>query len=207
MRAASVMQFGLGLALLACQEKAPVRDEAITGLQVALMERLRSDQAIRDTVFGNGAPMDALAVARMQRVDADNTTWLKQQIRMRGWPSPAKVGKAAGDAAFLLVQHATHDPTFQRMILDTISLAFERGEVDGQSYALLFDRVRTQAGQKQRYGTQAKLVGKRIVFERMEDSARVNSLRKTVGLPSLEVYRRTLDSVYFSKAKPAPNPR
>ena len=144
--------------------------------------------------------MDSAAIAGMLRVDSTNTAWLKSEIQRNGWPSPTRVGAAASAAAFLIVQHATHDPAFQRAMLDTIALAFDRGEIDGQSYALLFDRVRTQAGEKQRYGTQAKLKGAKVVFDPIEDSLKVDSLRASVKLPTLAQYRRVLDSVYFGKA-------
>jgi hypothetical protein len=172
-------------------------ETARQALQVELLERVRADQAIRDTVFGRGTSMDPGALRRMLTIDSSNTAWLKQQIRTHGYPTSARVGKAAADAAALIVQHATHDTLFQRQMLDTISAAFARGEVDGQSYALLFDRVTVQAGGRQRYGTQARLVSDALVFDPIEDSSRVDSLRATVGLPPLAVYRRTLDSVYF----------
>lgn len=193
----------VGAALVTgCTGGAPERDPAVTALQIELLERGRRDQAIRDTVFGAGLAMDQGALRRMLAVDSDNSSWLKEQIRLHGFPTTAKVGKGAADAAFLIVQHATHDPGFQRAMLDTITAAFARGDVDGQSYALLYDRVTVQSGGKQRYGTQARLEGSRVVFDAMEDSAHVDSLRSTVGLPSLAEYRRTLDSVYFRKDKP-----
>lgn len=188
------------VSLAACEGEPPQRDPAGTALKVQLLERLRADQAVRDSVFGRGLQMDGPAVASMLRVDSANTTWLKAEIVRNGWPSPTRVGAAASNAAFLIVQHATHDPPFQRAMLDTIALAFEKGEIEGQSYALLFDRVRTQAGEKQRYGTQAKLKGNRVVFDPIEDSLKVDSLRATVKLSTLADYRRVLDSVYFGKA-------
>lgn len=182
----------LALAIGACGG-----ETAREALQVELLERVRADQAIRDTVFGSGTSMDPGALSRMLKIDSSNTAWLKQQIRTHGYPTSARVGKAAADAAALIVQHATHDTLFQRLMLDTIAAAFTRGEVDGQSYAMLYDRVTVQAGGRQRYGTQARLVSDALVFDPIEDSSRVDSLRATVGLPPLAVYRRTLDSVYL----------
>jgi hypothetical protein len=189
---------------LACERDSRDRDPAVTKLQIELMTRVTADQAIRDTVFSKGIALDPATISRMEQVDRDNTSWLKDQIRKQGWPSASKVGKAASDAALLIVQHAVHDPPFQRMALDTVTRLFEKGEVEGQAFALLFDRVKTQAGEKQRYGTQAKMNDRKITFEPMEDSSKVDSLRKTVGLPPLAVYRQTLDSVYLGKTTPAP---
>jgi hypothetical protein len=196
---ALLLAFAIG-----CTEASREKDPRITALQVELMTRGSRDQAIRDTAFDKGIALDPATLGRMEAIDRDNTSWLKEQIREGGWPSPARVGKAASDAALLIVQHATHDRAFQRMALDTVTKLFETGEVDGQAYALLFDRVRSQAGEKQRYGTQARLANGKLVFDPMEDSSKVDSLRQTVGLPPLAVYRRTLDSVYFGRSQPEP---
>lgn len=195
----ALLPIGLG-----CDRDPRDKDPAITKLQIELMTRVSADQAIRDTVFSKGIALDPMTISRMEQVDRDNTGWLKDQIRKTGWPSAAKVGKAASDAALLIVQHAVHDPPFQRMALDSVTKLFEKGEVDGKAYALLFDRVKTQAGEKQRYGTQAKMNDRKITFDPMEDSTKVDSLRKTVGLPPLAEYRRTLDSVYLGKTQSTP---
>jgi hypothetical protein len=186
------------LVLAACGERDDV--DAITALRVELLDRGHRDQAARDSVFGRGMEFDSSALRRMQQVDMDNTQWLKELVAREGWPTTARVGEEASKSAFLILQHAVHDPEFQRMMLDTIAQAFARGEVDGQSYALLHDRVAVQSGGRQRYGSQAQLRNGRIVFSPMEDSSKVDSLRRTVGLPPLAEYRRVLDSVYFRKA-------
>lgn len=195
----ALLPLGLG-----CDRDPRDKDPAITKLQIELMTRVSADQAIRDTVFAKGIGLDPMTISRMEQIDRDNTSWLKDEIRRTGWPSAAKVGKAASDAALLIVQHAVHDPPFQRLALDSVTSLFEKGEVEGKAYALLYDRVKTQAGEKQRYGTQAKMNDRRITFDPMEDSSKVDSLRKTVGLPPLAEYRRTLDSVYLGKTQPEP---
>lgn len=187
-----------------CDNGPPEKDPRITELQVELMTRVQKDQAIRDTAFSKGIALDPMTIARMEAIDRDNTSWLKEEITQHGWPVASKVGKAASDAALLIVQHAVQDRAFQRSALDTVTRLFEKGEVDGQAFALLFDRVKSQAGEKQRYGTQAKLTDGKLTFDPMEDSSKVDSLRSTVGLPPLAVYRRTLDSVYLGKTPAEP---
>lgn len=188
--------------LAACGDGTPQRDPEVTNLQVELLGRVAREQGMRDSVFLRPGAPDAVLMGRIEGIDRDNTSWLKEQVAAHGWPSRAKVGDRASQAAFLIVQHATHDPAFQRQMLDTLTLAWQRGEVDGESYALLYDRVQSQAGQKQRYGTQARMVGGALVFDPIEDSANVDSLRRTVGLPSLAAYRRVLDSVYRLPSPP-----
>ncbi|MBL8959633.1 MAG: hypothetical protein JNJ98_07270 [Gemmatimonadetes bacterium] len=189
------------LVLAACAtEERPMRDPATTALQVELLERGSRDQAIRDSAVRPGGGLDSALAAEMGRIDRDNAAWLKGEIARHGWPSRDKVGERASEAAFLIVQHATHDPAFQASMLDTLTQAWARKEIDGESYALLFDRVQTEAGRKQRYGTQASFVGGAIVIDPMEDSTKVDSLRQTVGLGTLTDYRRVLDSVYRATA-------
>lgn len=168
-------------------------------LRIELLDRGHRDQAVRDSLFGKGTDFDPAAMRLMQQVDMENTTWLKELVARDGWPTAATVGAEAANSAFLILQHAVHDPAFQRMMLDTISRAYARGDVDGQSYALLYDRVTVQSGGKQRYGSQMQIRNGRIVFDPIEDSAKVDSLRASVGLPPLAEYRRVLDSVYLRK--------
>ena len=181
-------------------DERPERDPAITALQIELLERVSKDQAIRDSAVRPGVGLDSVLAAEMGRIDRDNVAWLKGAIARHGWPSRDKVGERASEAAFLIVQHATHDPAFQSSMLDTLTEAWARKEIDGESYALLFDRVQTEAGRKQRYGTQASFVKGTIVIDPMEDSTKVDSLRQTVGLGTLVDYRRVLDSVYRAAA-------
>ena len=193
---------GLVVFLVGCTaaDERPERDPAITALQIELLERVSKDQAIRDSAVRPGVGLDSVLAAEMGRIDRDNVAWLKGAIARHGWPSRDKVGERASEAAFLIVQHATHDPAFQSSMLDTLTEAWARKEIDGESYALLFDRVQTEAGRKQRYGTQASFVKGTIVIDPMEDSTKVDSLRQTVGLGTLVDYRRVLDSVYRAAA-------
>ena len=75
-------------------------------------------------------------------------------------------------------------------------------EARADEHALVFDRVSVGSGHPQRFGTQAKLVNGRVVFEPIDDSAHVDERRAQLGLPSLEVYKHLLDSLYTPRAKP-----
>jgi hypothetical protein len=46
-----------------------------------------------------------------------------------------------GQAAWLLVQHADHDPAFQRVCLELLGGAVRAGEADVRHHAYLTDRV------------------------------------------------------------------
>ena len=61
---------------------------------------------------------------------------------------------AAADAAWLMAQHAIHDPEFQRECLGLLEAAVWQGEASPRNLAYLTDRVLVHEGRPQRYGTQ-----------------------------------------------------
>ncbi len=168
-------------------------------LRRELLVRLATDQAVRDTLaqfFQSGRSPDSAFVARMSAVDAANTSWIKGVIVQCGWPGRSLVGTDGANAAFLLVQHAGNDPAFMASALPLLERAVVNGESKATDYALLFDRVAVAAGGRQRFGTQAKLIQGRVVFDPIDDSIHVDTRRAQMGLSPLATYARLLDSLY-----------
>ena len=93
------------------------------------------------------------------RIDADNTAWLKAQVRQFGWFTVARDGEQASEAAWLLVQHADRDPTFQEEVLAILAKLQDSGANTRINYAYLADRVAVNAKRPQTYGTQGHCVG------------------------------------------------
>ena len=173
-----------------------------TALSRELLERVRIDQAIRDTMvqlLQAGRPFDSTFAARMAAIDSANTTWLKAVVARRGWPGRSEVGPEASNAAFLIVQHAVHDSGFQARALSLMERGVAKGEVRGADVAMLADRVAVHRGQPQRYGTQARLVEGRLVLDPIADSAHVDARRAALGMPPLREYVRVLDSMYTAR--------
>ncbi len=169
------------------------------GKRPELLQRVRLDQAIRDTfaaqLRSTGTITQPVA-RRMRAVDSSNTAWLKPLIRQLGWPTVAAVGRDGVEAAFLLVQHADQDTAFQASVLPRLNSAYTAGNIDGESLAMLTDRVAKAQGKPQRYGTQATIRNGTVIIDPIEDSAEVDARRARLGLPPLAAYKRTLDSVY-----------
>lgn len=132
------------------------------------------------------ARLDSLDEANAKRVDA--------LIRKHGWPGPALVGTDGTEAAFLIIQHA--DLAFQKEALPLVRKAYQRGELDGQSLALLTDRVRVGEGKPQRYGTQANIQNGEITLQPIEDSTQVDERRAQLGMPPLSEYIEQLKATY-----------
>jgi len=111
-------------------------------------------------------------------------------IERYGWFKIRTFGPAADTHGWLLVLHCDHDVAFQRKILALLDELRGKGETAQANYAYLFDRVALNEGRKQRYGTQGAVVSGRWEPDPLEDLAKVDELRKSVGLEPLDEYRR-----------------
>lgn len=124
-------------------------------LRQELLDRFKQDQAIRDELIKKGVEKpDPAVMARMNATADANAERIRAIVRQYGWPGPELVGQEGTNAALLLVQHA--DNALQKEMLSLVEQAYKKGELAGQSYALLLDRVLVGEGKPQVYGTQAK---------------------------------------------------
>ena len=113
---------------------------------------------------------------------------LKKIIEKHGWPGYNMVGKEAAEAAFLIVQHADKDFTFQKMALQLLQKAVSIRDADPKHMAYLIDRVKVKENLPQIYGTQINWVNGRPQPFPIEDEENVDERRIEVGLDSLAAY-------------------
>jgi hypothetical protein len=178
------------------------RDEV---LRRELLTRLDAEQAVRLALARKqqqGLAADSLDVERVLAIDTANTAWLQRVVLERGWPGRSLVGVDGANAAFLLVQHADRDTAFQARVLPLLERAYAAGEAQGPQVALLTDRLAVARGRPQVYGSQADILGGRIVLKPIADSASVDARRTRMGLPPLAEYVRVLDSLYAGGRQP-----
>jgi hypothetical protein len=176
-------------------------------LRQELLQRVEQDQAIRNELIKKGIEHpDESVLARMKVIDVANTERMRAIVRQYGWPGPELVGQDGTEAAFLLVQHA--DLALQKEMLPLVEKSYKSGQLSGQSYALLLDRVLVGEGKPQVYGTQAKRIeewkGREPVLQPIEDEANVDKRRAEVGLSPLSEYRELLKKMYFPQEKGKP---
>lgn len=137
-------------------------------------------------------------------LDRRNTARLKEIVGAIGWPTKELVGDAA-TKAWLLVQHADHDPAFQRQCLELMKAAPE-GEVEKSDVAMLEDRVNVAEGKPQRYGSQLHVDenGHYGPYP-IEDIEHLDERRAEVGLePFAETYeymKRVYAQIQSNKKK------
>ena len=117
---------------------------------------MQRDQDYRTRGMDPDMPADERAdlIREGSQADRRHTARLKEIVAEFGWPTRSMVGKQAALAAFLIVQHADHDPDFQSRCLPMLVEAAQHGEVSKGHVAYLTDRVRVKQGKPQLYGTQ-----------------------------------------------------
>jgi hypothetical protein len=164
---------------LALGTRREVAAEEVKKIQAELARRRTLDQAVRRDRSRHG---------EMAKVDADNTSYIKEVITDVGWIDVARFDQGAADAAFLLVQHSG-DLSLMLAALPEIEKDVRAGRADGQNFALLYDRTQLMSGGKQRYGSQVRETenGGLVVYK-LEDPDRVDARRKALGLGPLRDY-------------------
>jgi hypothetical protein len=192
-------------------------DPGSPALRDELLHCVEQDQAARTAMVewmrthggasavGANMPPDRLAewkelATRVEKIDANNTKWLKTVLDQHGWPTRSLVGKDGANAAWLLVQHADRDVKFQRQCLDQMA-KLPKDEIAPQEVAYLTDRVLLAEGKKQLYGTQFITIDGKLRPQPVEDEANVDTRRAEVGLPPLAEYAKTLEQQFAPKPK------
>lgn len=147
-------------------------------LREILLEMYRVDQEMRSKNLTDTSHWDYL-------VDQGNTAIMKEIVSDIGWPTISKVGEDGSQAAWLLVQHADHDISFQQQCLALMKAVME-GDINKGDIAYLEDRILVNSGKLQLYGTQFDGAKKHLVPRPIQDPASVDKRRATMGLGTLE---------------------
>jgi hypothetical protein len=126
------------------------------------------------------AAMDA-AAAPIEAVDAENQAALLAMIPPEGWFLKSRYGAKAAEAAFHIVQHS--DVTLWRRFLPVLEPLVASGEIDGQSYAMMFDRLAISEARPQRFGTQWRCDGGKYRPYPIENADRLDERRSAMGIP------------------------
>jgi hypothetical protein len=154
--------------------------------------------------FGFQSPqMDSLwkVISDKDSVNLEIVTGI---LSRKGWLGPYEVGERASMAIFLVIQHS--DSLTQVTWLPAMRTAVQQGKARAEDLALLEDRVLTEQGKGQLYGSQVKQGpdGKAAFFP-IQDEPNVNKRRAAVGLGPLEEYARYF-GIDYHLPSPPPSP-
>lgn len=135
--------------------------------------------------------------ALQNSIDSANLQRITEIIEeIGGYPGKSLVGDTASRTAFYVLQHAPD--SIQEVYHELIMNAAKNDELDKSKAALYHDRYLMHKGEPQVYGTQLSTKFRRdsITGETIDitflspiaDTTNIDSLRKSVGLGSLEEY-------------------
>lgn len=174
-----------------------------------LVQRYARDQAVRHALISQGTSQmntHSAAWEKMLAVDKDNLAWLKPQIESNGLPTVQQVGANGLEAAWMLVQHAGTDPSFQVEVLKKLKPRLNAEPYMRSDYAMLADRVRLSQHKKQLYGTQLTLKHGEMVLQPVDNPAGLAQRRAAMDLMPLPDYMCEMHLMYHTPVKSAPRP-
>lgn len=123
----------------------------------------------------------------MKAIHDKNAEILSGIMEKIGYPTQDKVGEAASQAAWLIIQHAIGQPAFMKNSSRLLEIAVEEGQADPINLAYLSDRIAVFEQQLQQYGTQFDWDEEgKLSPEPYDDRQKVDERRKALGLNSLE---------------------
>lgn len=164
-----------------------------------LLSRTLTDQAIRGAlssfhgrkIYFIAPPAPALRAYDeylfnlMCNADEDNLNWLRDQVATNGWFDIRRYGRAADQAAWLMVQHADGAPGYQAYIAAVLEVKARTGDTDPRNYAYLRDRIAVRSGRSQPFGTQMECVNGKWLMPEVEDPEDLDARRAAYGLSPL----------------------
>lgn len=126
-----------------------------------------------------------------QQQDSINLAETRAILDQHGWLGVDQIGKKANESLFLIIQHA--DSSVMHKYFPLLIQSYELGQTPAKYYAMMLDRVLTDLGQKQVFGTQFKKENDRFVTFPLEDAKGVEQRRKRVGLEPLAKQLKALN--------------
>ncbi len=137
----------------------------------------------------------------LTEMDYFHTQTTKDILAIHHWINISTFGLQADNQAWLLVQHADHDPQFQTKCLLRLENLYQQNETHPKNYAYLYDRVAVASksfGMKQKYGTQCSISDSGEVSLHPYDGTikDINARRNQVGLSSIEDYLEQIQKMH-----------
>lgn len=128
---------------------------------------------------------------RVSEIDEALLAELLAMLPEEGWFTRSRYGDAGSQTAFLIVQHSNVE--MWRRFVPVLEPLVATGEVNGGAFALMYDRLEMSEGRPQRYGSQMQCENGRFKPYRLEDPARVDEWRASMGLSPLADYQAIFD--------------
>jgi hypothetical protein len=131
---------------------------------------------------------------------------LERIVKQYGYPGFRQVGAKSANNFWLLVQHADAHLDFQRQMLKLMLPEVKKKNAAAVDYAYLTDRVATNSGQPEEYGTQVVYKGAGLnitaVPASLRDPKNVDKRRAAIGMEPLQDYLNRMTEMTRQMNKP-----
>jgi hypothetical protein len=158
-------------------------------LQKQLLNMVQQSKQIQAT-----QKSDATEALKSMAADISqlHTQTLNEIVLLQGWPTKAQVTEQGVIAAFTLVSHSNNLSFQQNMLPLIIQSYMDKQGMSGEAVAIFTDKVSIAQGKNQVFGTQADLIGGKLVFFKIENEDSVDQLRAQMGMTTLAEYKKIL---------------
>ena len=162
-------------------------------LQKQLLNMAQQSQQIQAMQKG-----DATAVLKDMAADINklHTQTLNEIVQLQGWLTKVQVTEEGVKAAFTLVSHSKNIRFQQDMFPLIIQSYIDKQGIGGEAVAIFTDKISIAQGKDQIFGTQADLIGGKLVFFQIENEDSVDQLRAQMDLQPLAEYKKALEVFY-----------
>ncbi len=151
-----------------------------------IIELKNADLELRDKLVQNGKLWEGYN-DEMAKLHNRNAKILNDIIDTIGYPTIDKVGKEAGEATWLVIQHSIAQPSFMKKCVELLENAVSENKAEPRNLAYLTDRIAVLEGKHQLYGTQFDWdENGELSANPFDDLTKVNQRRKGIGLNTLE---------------------
>lgn len=158
------------------------------------LAKLISDMAKTDQLERKRVRQKQKLRSGLVKVDMAHLRRMKCIVNRYGWPTKKLVGKRASHFAWLLVQHADDDVSFQEYCLKLVKEMTQDDEVTKMQIAFLTDRVLVNKGKSQIYGTQFYVdKSGKIIPRSIFNLSHLDDRRKVMGLGSFKEYKTEIE--------------
>jgi len=163
-----------------------------------------SDQQLR---YKKVQTKDAKELEKINQelVASDQKNWreAKNIVEAHGWPKLSDIGKDGQNNLWLIVQHADHDISFQRTVLEKMKQLLESKEINLENFAFLSDRVLCNLNYLQEFGTQVNWTANGMAsgFRDIGREWEVEERREKLGLSKLADYALSYGFTYIKPTK------
>ena len=152
--------------------------------KIILLER--EDSKLRNELIKKGTLSKGYN-KEMETLHNRNAKELSLIMDSHGYPTSDKVGKEAGEAAWLIIQHSIGQPDFIKKCAVLLKEAVDENKEDPKYLAYLTDRIAVFEGKPQLYGTQFDWdESGKMNPNPFDDLLKVNHRRRSIGLNTLE---------------------